>query len=62
MNTLDQRYDSVNATMSRVVDTDFAEEVSKLTLHQIKLDALASVMQRAPGLNEQLLSLLNPTE
>ena len=58
VNSLHQRYEAVSATVSRVVDTDFAEETSQLTLHQIKLNALASVMQRAPELNEQLVSSL----
>ncbi|MAD60280.1 MAG: hypothetical protein CMH49_02040 [Myxococcales bacterium] len=58
VNSLHQRYEAVSATISRVVDVDFAEEASQLTLHQIKLNALASVMQRSPELNEQIVSLL----
>ena len=58
MNSLHQRYDAVSATVGRVMDADFSEETSNLALHQIKLNALASVMQRTPGLQEQLVSLL----
>lgn len=58
LNTLQQRYNDISATSSRIADADFAEETSQLTLHQIKRDALIAVMQRRPELDQQMLSLL----
>ena len=56
--TLHQKYESISAAHGRIVDADFAEEISHLTLHRIKLDALASLMQRSPDISTQLLKLL----
>ena len=55
---LHQKYESISAAHGRIVDADFAEEISHLTLHRIKLDALASLMQRSPDISSQMLQLL----
>ena len=46
------------AAKSRIVDADFAQEVTKNTLHQIQLDALTSLLQRSSSFEVQMLRLL----
>ena len=56
--TLQNNYEQLSAGYSRIVDTDIAEEISRYTLHQIKREAAASLMQRNPQAGDNLLQLL----
>ena len=56
--SLQNQYVEISKAYSRIVDADFAEEVSKNVLHQIQLDALSTLLQKSSSFEVQMLRLI----
>jgi flagellin len=58
INNLDNINENVNASKSRIKDTDFAKETTAMTKSQILQQASTSILAQAKAAPNQALSLL----